>query len=114
MISWVESCLVESGQRLRSVRRFERITYLIENSNVWAFYPFKPWYNSDYRKYVSTIKVLRGLAGSLVDKRRRDVENDKTGQEAKRNDAVTMLGDGEREDGNVKHTLAKSYSRITH
>ena len=75
--------------------------YLIENSNVWAFYPFKPWYNSAYRKYASTIKILRQLAGSLVDQRRRDVENDKTGQEAKRNDAVTMLVTERREDGTI-------------
>ena len=78
--------------------------YLIENSNVWAFYPFKPWYNSAYRKYASTIKILRQLAGSLVDQRRRDVENDKTGQEEKRNDAVTMLVTERREDGTITRT----------
>jgi len=86
--------------------------YLIENSNVWAFYPFKPWYSSAYRKYASTIKILRHKAGILVDQRKRDIENDKTGKEAQRKDAVTMLCTERREDGTLFFSRALAISTL--
>ena len=47
-----------------------------------------------------------------MDKRRRDVENDKTGQEAKRNDAVTMLVTEKREDGTLFFSRALAISTL--
>jgi len=44
----------------------EHHTYLIANSLRWAFYPVNPWWNSEYRRYVSSTKTLRNLCSEMI------------------------------------------------
>ena len=90
MISWVESCLVESGQRLRSVRRSKESRVSDREQQRWAFYLSN---RGTIRIIVSTYPRSRYCEDLPVHLWINEdvMENDKTGEEAKRNDAVTML-----------------------
>ena len=85
--------------------------YLIHECNRWAFYPISPWWNADYRKFLQTIKDLRKLCGSMIDKRRAEIARN-PGKYLDDTTALNMLCTDKDTDGTLFFSQGRAISTL--
>jgi len=83
--------------------------FLIQDSNRWIFYPIKPIWNSDYRKFLSTIEELRQVCSKVLDARERDI---KMGLFDDDNSALSLLLTSLDDDGKPFFTRHRAVSSL--